>query len=133
MATESVSDTPLSFRPVNLDQDSDTCIRFFEDMLLCAFGCAQQLHAPGGTQRYLQSLREKAAGTPRCLVHAWNGTQIVGQLELSLLKTESEVGYIHFFYLTPEWRSRGAGKWLLAYVTDFRRPDSVQQSCSCPP
>ncbi|BBP61418.1 GNAT family N-acetyltransferase [Pseudomonas sp. St316] len=119
MVIEHASDVPLSFRPVNLNQDSDLCVHFFEDMLLCAFGCAQQLHGPDGKQRYLQSLQEKAAELPGSIVHAWDETRIVGQIEMSLLKAEPTVGYIHFFYLTPEWRSRGAGKLLLAHATNF--------------
>ncbi|MCP2076350.1 UNVERIFIED_ORG: GNAT superfamily N-acetyltransferase [Pseudomonas lini] len=119
MVIENALDTPLSFRPINLDRDSDVCVHFFEDMLLCAFGSAQQLNAPDGMQRYLQSLQEKATEIPGSIVHAWDETQIVGQIEMSLLKAEPAVGYIHFFYLTPEWRSRGAGKLLLAYATDF--------------
>ena len=119
MVIGNASDALLSFRPVNLNLDSDVCVRFFEDMLLCAFGSAQQLHVPDGRQRYLQSLQEKAAEAPGSVVHAWNETRIVGQIEMSLLKTEPAVGYIHFFYLTPEWRSRGAGKLLLAYATHF--------------
>lgn len=119
MVIGNASDALLSFRPVNLNQDSNVCVRFFEDMLLCAFGSAQQLHVPDGRQRYLQSLQEKAAEAPGSVVHAWDETRIVGQIEMSLLKTEPAVGYIHFFYLTPEWRSRGAGKLLLAYATHF--------------
>ncbi|CAH0309827.1 GNAT family N-acetyltransferase [Pseudomonas brassicacearum] len=119
MVIENASGALLSFRPVNLNQDGDVCVRFFEDMLLCAFGSAQKLHAPDGTRRYLQSLQEKAAELPGSIVHAWDETRIVGQIEMSLLKTEAAVGYIHFFYLIPAWRSRGAGKLLLAYATHF--------------
>ncbi|WP_339478925.1 GNAT family N-acetyltransferase [Pseudomonas sp. RL_5y_Pfl2_73] len=119
MITENASDSSLSFRPINLDQDSDVCVHFFEDMLLCAFGCPQQLHGPEGRQRYLQSLQKKTAEVPGGVVHAWDETRIAGQIEMSRLKTAPAVGYIHFFYLTPEWRSRGAGKLLLAYATNF--------------
>ncbi|WP_417693985.1 GNAT family N-acetyltransferase [Pseudomonas sp.] len=119
MRGDAQPDLLLHLRPVNLDRDSNVCVRFFEDMLLCAFGSAQQLNGPDGMPRYLQSLQERAAELPGSLVHAWDETQIVGQIEMSLLKAEPAVGYIHFFYLTPEWRSRGAGKLLLAYATDF--------------
>lgn len=119
MVIENALGARLNFRPVNLNQDSNVCVGFFEDMLLCAFGSAQQIQGPGGKQRYLQSLREKEAEVPGSIVHAWDETRIVGQIEMSLLKTEPAVGYIHFFYLIPEWRSRGAGKLLLAYATDF--------------
>lgn len=119
MRSDAQPDLLLHLRPVNLDQDSDVCVRFFEDMLLCSFGSAQQLNGPDGMPRYLQSLQEKAAELPGSIVHAWDETQIVGQIEMSRLKAEPAVGYIHFFYLTPEWRSRGAGKLLLAYATDF--------------
>ncbi|WLH11849.1 GNAT family N-acetyltransferase [Pseudomonas hefeiensis] len=119
MVIENAPGALLNFRPVNLSQDGNVCVGFFEDMLLCAFGSAQQIQSPDGKQRYLQSLREKAAEVPGSIVHAWDETRIVGQIEMSLLKTEPAVGYIHFFYLTPEWRSRGAGKLLLAYATNF--------------
>lgn len=119
MVIGNASGALLSFRPVDLNQDGDLCVHVFEDMLLCAFGSAQKLHGPDGTQRYLRSLQEKAAELPGSIVHAWDETRIVGQIEMSLLKTEAAVGYIHLLYLTPEWRSRGAGKLLLAYATHF--------------
>ncbi|AHL32331.1 GNAT family acetyltransferase [Pseudomonas brassicacearum] len=119
MVRGSTSDALLSFHPINLDQDSDVCVRFFNDMLLCAFGSAQQLGGPDGERHYLESLREKAAVIPGSIVHVWDETRIVGQIEMSLLKKAPLVGYIHFFYLVPEWRSRGAGKLLLAYATHF--------------
>lgn len=114
-------DSLLVFRPVNLDRDSDVCMCFFEDMLLCSFGSTQQLYGPDGhgTQHYLHSLRNKVAEIPGSIIHVWDEARIVGQIEMSRLKTEPVVGYIHFLYFTPEWRSRGAGKLLLAYATDF--------------
>jgi len=119
MTTDNTPDALLSFQPINLDQDSDICVRFFKDMLLCAFGSAHPLSEPNGAQLYLESLREKAEAIPGSIVHVLDETHVVGQIEMSVLKTEPVVGYIHFFYLIPEWRSRGAGKLLLAYATRF--------------
>jgi ribosomal protein S18 acetylase RimI-like enzyme len=98
----------LEFRPVNLDRHADLCVSVAEDMELCSFGSAMQLHGEDGlgAERYIQRMRDKLSADPESCLHVWQDDEIVGQLNLGRF-IDPSIGYIHVFYVAPAWRGKG--------------------------
>jgi GNAT superfamily N-acetyltransferase len=104
----------LKFKPINLDQYQDLCIRFRADSFVCSFGSVEQFYqADGnGAERYLKWLKQRIAEIPNSCVHLWEGERIIGQIEMGRWKQDANVGYINLFYLIPEFRGQGLGQHL---------------------
>lgn len=52
----------------------------------------------------------------------WHNSQIVGQIELKQLKKIPSCGYVSFYYLVPEYRNKGYGKFLDEFaINEFRK------------
>jgi GNAT superfamily N-acetyltransferase len=49
-------------------------------------------------------------------MHVWQGSEIVGQLELCTVLAEPDTGYIYLIYLTPQARDQGMADLLLQYI-----------------
>ncbi len=109
----------LDFRPVDLNRHGGLCVRFREDMLRCAFGSARPGISAEDAHRYLQLLHRRESELPGSVVHAWRADCIVGQVEMSRHEGDATIGYIHLFYVVPEWRSKGAGPLLEAHAAGF--------------
>lgn len=102
------------FKPVELDLHAEACIRFRDDSFVVSFGDAKKFYeADGqGAERYIEWLKGKIAKDPNSVVHIWQNDEIVGQIELGLLKNEPDFGYVNLFYLTPAKRGQGFGSIL---------------------
>lgn len=111
----------LTFRPIDVDAHFDTCVRFRVDTHVCGFGSAEHFHGSDGrgVERYGDWLRQKTAALPGCLVHVWQGNEIVGQIEMGRLAGDLSIGYVNLFYLIPALRGRGLGALLEAYAWTF--------------
>lgn len=111
----------LAFRPVDLEAHIDVCVLFRIDTHMCGFGSADRFHESDGkgAERYADWLRQRSTALPGCLVHVWQGEDIVGQIEMGRMASDATIGYVNLFYLVPEMRGRGVGALLEAYAWTF--------------
>jgi ribosomal protein S18 acetylase RimI-like enzyme len=111
----------LEFKPINLEQHQDLCVRFRADSFVCSFGSADRFYEEDGSGAagYLQWLRQRIAEIPNSCVHVWQGEQIIGQIEMRRWKHNLSVGYVNLFYLIPEFRGQGLGQQLDQHAADF--------------
>jgi ribosomal protein S18 acetylase RimI-like enzyme len=113
----------LEFKPINLEQHQDLCVRFRADSFVCSFGSADRFYEQNGSgaEGYLQWLRQRIAEIPSSCIHVWQGERIIGQIEMRRWKHDLSVGYVNLFYLIPEFRGQGLGPQLDRHAADFFR------------
>lgn len=88
---------------------------------MCSFGNDQIFVEENGADAsgYIEWLEARLAQFPAGHVHAWQGDEIVGQIEMII---GPRGGYINLFYLRPESRGQGLSDELHDYaVALFRR------------
>lgn len=107
----------LSFKPIDLEQSQDICIRFQADAWFCSTGSDEAFYAT--VDQYIVSLHKRIAALPDSCVHVWHDDQIIGQIEMSLMKQASSIGYVNLFYLVPAYRHQGLGRLLDNYAVDY--------------
>jgi ribosomal protein S18 acetylase RimI-like enzyme len=108
----------ISIKTIDLSLNADAAVAFRRDSYVCSFGSDQ---AFGNADDYLPWLKGRIASQPAGHVHVWDGTKIIGQMEMVLHQTEPVRGYVNLFYLVPEARGRGIGATLHAYFLEFMR------------
>jgi ribosomal protein S18 acetylase RimI-like enzyme len=106
----------LDFRVIDLSRDAGTAVAFRRDSYVCSFGSDE---AFGDVETYLAWLRERIARQPTGHVHVWQGSAIIGQLEMLIHSTSPVSGYVNLFYLLPQARGRGLGEALHKYFLQF--------------
>ena len=113
----------LEFRPINLSKHRDRCVEFRADSFVCSFGAADLFYEMDGdgVATYLHRLEQKMKTLPHSCVHAWHENQIIGQIEMGRWKHDFRVGYVHLFYLIPEFRGQGLGQQLEQHAATFLR------------
>lgn len=118
----------LRFREIDLDRDAEICIRFRADSFVESFGSAERFYQVAGADAkdYLQGLRAKNRDWPGSCVHAWLADEIVGQVEVRRERTDSSRAHVLLYYLRPDFRGRGFGKQLEAYVLGLCRAAGVE-------
>lgn len=111
----------LEFRPINVEQSQDLCVRFRADSFVCSFGSADRFYEEDGSgaDRYLHWLRQRIIKIPNSCVHLWQGEQIIGQIEMGRWIHDPNIGYVNLFYLIPEFRGQGFGQQLDRYTANF--------------
>lgn len=113
----------LRFETINLPRDADVAVALRRDSYVCSFGSDE---AFGPVDDYLNWLRQRIEHHPAGHVHLWNGTQVIGQVEMLIRKTSPREGYVSLFYLTPEARGKGHGHALHQYFTEFMLTHGAQ-------
>lgn len=118
----------LRFREIDLNHDAETCIQFRADSFVESFGSAERFYraAGEGAKDYLEGLRSKNREWPGSCVHAWLGDAIVGQIELRRDRADPSRAHVLLYYLRPEWRGRGLGQQLDAYVRELCQAGGVR-------
>jgi ribosomal protein S18 acetylase RimI-like enzyme len=106
---------PIEFRTIDLPRHADTAVAFRRDSYLCSFGSDAAFGQP---QEYLAWLGERIASHPGGHVHVWEGSRIIGQLEMLTHPTTPVSGYVNLFYLVAEARGRGFGDLLHRYAVE---------------
>jgi len=115
-----MSDESLSFAPIDLDDHAELCIEFRLDSYACSFGTTDKFYVDNTSEQgYLDWLRAKIQELPGSCVHLWQGTEIIGQLELERSRTGPEIGYVSLYYLVREARGSGLSERLDEYVCRF--------------
>lgn len=111
---------PLIFRELDLEKDKEICLKFRGDSFFTSFGTEDAFWEDDGKggERYIEWLKEKDP-TKFGAFHIWNGDEIVGQMELALLRSDESWGYVNLFYLKPEARGKGLSKHLDDFATQF--------------
>ena len=110
----------LTFLPINLDFHSNLCIKFRSDAFVSSFGTDQPFFEEDGLgdARYLDWLRSRNSDRYG-IFHIWQKEKIIGQLELGESKTSGDAGYIHLYYLVPEWRGKSLSEDLDKFAMGF--------------
>jgi ribosomal protein S18 acetylase RimI-like enzyme len=116
----------LSFQTIDLAQHADVCVEFRRDSYICSFGSDQAFFEGGGVEAYLEWLRDGIARHPKGHVHVWNGSSIIGQMEMRIRTNDPPTGYVNLFYLVPAARGTTAAGELQEYATEFMREGAVQ-------
>jgi ribosomal protein S18 acetylase RimI-like enzyme len=121
--------TPLRFETIDLAAHAERCVAFRRDSYRQSFGDAERFDAGAGAAGYLEWLRGRIAAFPRGHVHVWQGSEIIGQLELrSLTEPPPPFVYVNLFYLVPAARGSGAGDALHTYAREFAQSAAVQRA-----
>jgi hypothetical protein len=99
-----VTPQSLRFHEIDLDRDSETCIRFRSDSFVESFGSADRFYqaAGAGAKDYLEALSAKNRDWPGSCVHAWLDGDIVGQIEVRRERTDPSRAHVLLYYLRPE-------------------------------
>jgi len=107
------------FLPIDLDSHTDLCIQFALDS---TFGSPKMLTGEDGlgAQRYIQRMRDKLSADPNSCVFIWLDGEVVGQMNLGRFNNEN-IGYVHFFYVIPEWRGKGVAKTMAEFTDEWFR------------
>jgi len=119
---------PLRFETIDLAAHVELCVAFRRDSYVCSFGSDERFAEGQGAQGYIDWLRTSIEQQPRGHVHVWQGTAIIGQMEMRRLPTPPARGYVSLFYLAPEARGGGAGSALQQYAVEFLRDEGVQRA-----
>jgi ribosomal protein S18 acetylase RimI-like enzyme len=113
----------LRFETIDLARHAEEAVAFRRDSYVCSFGSDQ---AFGSADEYLAWLGDRITLQPAGHVHVWDGTAIIGQLEMRALDSTPVRGYVNLFYLVPEARGRGLGDALHDYFLRFMRGGGAQ-------
>lgn len=118
----------LRFREIDLDRDAETCIAFRADSFVESFGSAERFYrsAGEGAKDYLEGLRRKNREWPGSCVHAWIDDTIAGQIEIRRDRADASRAHVLLYYLRSDWRGRGLGEELDAYVRELCRAAGVR-------
>jgi ribosomal protein S18 acetylase RimI-like enzyme len=111
----------LRFAPIDLDAHGDISVRFKQEAFLVSFGSTDPFDQVYGSdpENYLNLIRHGLQRDPESCVHVWRGQSIVGQVELSTQSPFPSAGYVHLYFLVPEFRGQGHGAELDDYAASF--------------
>ena len=105
----------LRFQPMRFPRDAEFYTRCYADAWRAAHGSEEGFVAAP----YLRSARQHAK-TPDAVMKVLSGDRVAGMIELDPARCSEEAcGWISFFYLLPEYRSRGWGVQLLGHAIWF--------------
>lgn len=111
----------LRFRPIEIEQTKELCIRFRADSFVCSFGSDERFYEEDGCgdKRYIHWLKQRVSDIPGSCVHVFKDARIIGQVEMRRWKEDPNIGYVNLFYLIPECRGQGLGAQLDEYTASF--------------
>ncbi len=108
----------LSYLPIDLKKDLITCLKFRKDTHYCSFqdlrGFSDQAESNG--ERYNKYLKSY---NPEGLKHIIYNDEIIGQLEFTLLPTNSKIGYINLIYIGQSFRGKGISEKAMVFILEY--------------
>lgn len=116
----------LEFKPINLEHDLELATAFREDSFLVSYNDGAEFWGVDGkgVSDYQKHIISRVRDFPEGNVHVFLENEIIGQIESTVLKSQSQVGYVNLFYLRAEYRHRGLGRYLDGYITNlFKKMD----------
>lgn len=114
----------IHFKPIDIENDRETLIKFRKDSFEVSFGDDVQFDR----EDYIQWLAQKQRLFPDGFVIVKENKQSIGQLELSIKEYGGQdIGYVHLYYLIPEKRNIGLGKALHDYAMEFFKKRHVKE------
>ncbi len=120
---------PLIFRKINLEEHSETCLKFRADSFYTSFGAESAFWGDDGKGgvRYLEWLKTQDSREYGAF-HIWKKDEIIGQMELGFLRDDRTWGYINLFYLRVEERGKGYSKYLDDFAIQFLQNQGVHRA-----
>jgi GNAT superfamily N-acetyltransferase len=111
----------LHFAPIDLAANGSETFAFRIDSFEISFGSADAFLSEWGQrgERYLDHLRARMSELPGSCVHVWQGSSLIGQVELRGAREDPSEGYVNLYYLVPEKRGVGLGGALDRYAVDW--------------
>ena len=114
------------FKVIDITKHFDICVEARKDSHFCSF---ETTH---GFSDFLDGYRERMSDrittSEWYYVHVWVDDEIAGQLEFRNSYSEPKTGYIHLFYLWPEFRGTGLAQTVHEYVCDTLLNDGCQRA-----
>ncbi|RFU66199.1 GNAT family N-acetyltransferase [Bacillus sp. V59.32b] len=115
----------MNFRKIDVKKDEETIVKFRKDSYLISFGSLERF---GDEYAYVERIADRAMKFPEGIVLVEEHNKVIGQMELQIVKYEGkDIGYVHLYYLIPEYRGKGYGKDLMAYSERFFRKNGMTE------
>ncbi|NHQ88057.1 GNAT family N-acetyltransferase [Iodobacter sp. HSC-16F04] len=104
----------MQFKKIDPQRDFDLCLQFRKDAFFCSFqsldGFTEFVGVDGADYRNKIIVR---SNDPQWVyVQVYLADQVIGQIELKTYSHLEQTGYVHLFYLVPEFRGKGYFKRL---------------------
>lgn len=124
--------TTLRFTPIDLARHAADCVAMRRDGFVVSFGDCSRFESESGHDGagYLRWLQAHQSRYPQGLLHAWDGEQLAGQVEVTRPEGADHL-YVNLFYLQPAYRHRGIGAQLHARVLALLDGDERQSLRLC--
>lgn len=114
----------LQFRQIDITVHRETAIKFRRDSYIVSFGDDSRF---GDDEDYVKWLLLKTKQFPEGFVMVEENGKIVGQLEMQIREYNgNQIGYVNLFYLIPEKRGQGVGRYLYEYAIGFFKKEKVE-------
>ncbi|WP_409253831.1 N-acetyltransferase family protein [Bacillus sp. SCS-153A] len=114
----------MQFTPIDLGIHRKNVIDFRRDSFAVSFKDTSGFDE----KEYLEWLKEKIKEFPAGFVMVVEKGEPVGQLELSTREHEGRrIGYVHLYYLSPEYRGKGIGTEIHRYALQYFKTQSVTE------
>lgn len=105
----------FKFETIDMKTHSEICFEFRKDSYFLSFESYAGFEAE--MRNYNDRMQHRIRLLPQGNCHLWLDDQIIGQTEMKLIE-ETDVGYVSFLYLTPEYRNQGLGKLLHQHAVE---------------
>lgn len=103
----------LRFRPLLLPQEKEQYLAARQEGWQASHGTMEGFHG----EKFLAAAQENSAQNENCVLLALLGGTPVGMLQMDWKQdAEQQAGRVPFFYMTPEFRSKGLGVQLLGHA-----------------
>lgn len=120
----SLVDANLWFRPLNMKQDSERYYEARKEAWVDIHGSLNNFDGDG----FLKDAFTHWSYDQRSVMCAMLGDTFAGLIQMDLRRNaDTCVGYIPFFYMTPEFRKQGLGVQLLGQAVSTYRP--LERTC----
>lgn len=110
----------IQYKKIDLNNNFSRALTFRLDSFVCSFDSDEEFWKEAGEQGciYRNKLEQRKDDEAWCYYHVWHAGRIIGQLEFRSFSDWDKLGYVHLFYLIPEYRGIGVFDQLHRFVED---------------